>query len=101
MFFGLRGNILESCDFGDSWQTLAVDTLSSLSGAASENDEVVIVGNSGAVLVRDGNGEFTVHDHSSGVDFSSVISMGSGRYLLVGEDGVHEFPESVESGSEG
>ena len=99
LFFGLRGHILESCDFGDSWNEIAVDTLASLSGASTDDGTTVIAGNSGVVLVRSVSGEFSVESHSSGVDFASVISLGDGQFLLVGEDGVHFFPENNESGA--
>ena len=101
VFFGLRGHVLESCDFGDTWVELSVDTLSSLSGAASDGETTVIAGNSGVVLVRDLSGGFSVHTHSSGVDFGAALSLGDGRFLLVGEDGAHYFPETSDSGSEG
>lgn len=93
VFYGLRGHILESCDFGDNWNEVTTDTLSSLSGAAFADGSTVIVGNSGAVLVREGSGDFFVYVHSSGVDFASIVPLGEGRFLLVGEDGVHHFPE--------
>jgi photosystem II stability/assembly factor-like uncharacterized protein len=93
LFFGLRGHILESCDLGESWTELNADTLSSLSGAAYDAGKTIIVGNSGAVLVREGNGPFELMVHSSGVDFGSVLALGNGHFILVGEDGVHRFPE--------
>jgi photosystem II stability/assembly factor-like uncharacterized protein len=92
VFFGLRGHILESCDFGETWSEPEVATLSSLSGAAHADGRTVIAGNSGVVLVRDNAGAFEVSVHPSGVDFSSVIALGDGQFLLVGEDGVHHFP---------
>ena len=95
LFFGLRGHILETCDFGESWSELNVDTLSSLSGATYDADRTIIVGNSGVVLVREGEGPFEVNLHSSGVDFAAVIATGDGGYILVGEDGVHRFPEPL------
>jgi photosystem II stability/assembly factor-like uncharacterized protein len=93
VFFGLRGHILESCDFGESWTELNADTISSLSGAAFDQGSTVIAGNSGVILVREGTGAFSVYTHSSGVDFASILALGDGRFILVGEDGVHHFPE--------
>ena len=93
LFYGLRGHILESCDFGDSWAELKADTISSLSDAAWSDGTTVIVGNSGVVLVREGDGRFKTHVHSRGVDFAGVLALGDGRYLLVGEEGVYSFPE--------
>ncbi len=95
IFFGLRGHIFESCDFGDSWEELTVDTLSSLSGAAFDRGKTLIAGNSGALLIRDGGSPFTVREHSSGVDFAAVLALGDGRFILVGEDGVHRYPEAA------
>lgn len=94
IFYGLRGHVMESCDFGDSWQELDSGTQSSISGAAEDGGMLVLAGNGGAVLSREGSGPFSVHQHSSGVDFAAVLALGDSRFMLVGEDGVHEFPES-------
>lgn len=101
LFFGLRGHVLESCDFGDNWTDVDAGTLTSLSGAVFADGVTVIAGNSGVVLVRNESGEFENHVHSSGVDFASVISLGSGRFALVGEDGVHLFPEGTNTNGRG
>ncbi|MDX1555442.1 MAG: YCF48-related protein [Xanthomonadales bacterium] len=93
LFFGLRGHMLESCDFGDNWEELSAGTLSSLSGATHADGTTIVVGNSGAVLVREAGGRFSVDVHSSGVDFASVLALGGGRFVLVGEDGIHQYPE--------
>ena len=53
-----------------------------------------MVGNSGIVLTREDNGAIRQVLHSSGVDFSSVIVLDDERFLLVGEDGLHFFPEA-------
>ncbi|HKJ17818.1 MAG TPA: YCF48-related protein [Xanthomonadales bacterium] len=94
LFFGLRGHILESCDFGDTWEELNAATMTSLSAAAEHQGRTVIVGNSGVILIRNESGEFSVYTHSSGVDFASIVSLDDGDFLLVGEDGVHRFPEN-------
>ena len=95
LFYGLRGHAMESCDFGSTWKELETGTLSSLSGSAAHDGMLVLAGNGGTVLTRDGNGPFTLYSHSSGVDFSAVVAAGDGHFLLVGEDGVHIFPESA------
>jgi photosystem II stability/assembly factor-like uncharacterized protein len=97
VFFGLRGHLIQSCDRGDTWVELATNTLSSLSGAAEQQGLIVIAGNNGTVLTWAGGG-FTVHKHSSGVDFSTVLPLSGGRFLLVGEEGTHFFPENNGSG---
>jgi len=98
LFYGLRGHIMESCDFGSSWAELESGTESSISGSAEQDGMVLLAANSGTVLTREGGGQFTVHNHSSGVDFAAAISLGDGSFLLVGEDGVHKYPESGSQG---
>ena len=58
-----------------------------------------MVGNSGAVLTRIADA-VTRYTHSSGVDFAAVLPMADGRFLLVGEDGVHWYPESFTGGGD-
>jgi photosystem II stability/assembly factor-like uncharacterized protein len=93
LFYGLRGHVMESCDFGTSWTELDTGSVASISGAAEHEGLVVLASNSGTVLVRDDNHRFIVYHHSSGVDFAAAISVGDGNFLLVGEDGVHRYPE--------
>lgn len=100
--FGLRGNVQESCDGGGSWRQLDTPTQQSLSAGAWFNGELLLAGNGGVVLQRQGNGAFRLYPHSSGVDFASVIHLDDGSWLLVGEAGSHRFPEPAdgeESGS--
>jgi photosystem II stability/assembly factor-like uncharacterized protein len=98
LFYGLRGHVLESCDFGSSWNEVNTDSESSVSGAAEYDDLVVLAANSGVLLIRDDASGFRTYHHTSGVDFASVISMGDGNFLLVGEDGVHRYPETLTEG---
>jgi photosystem II stability/assembly factor-like uncharacterized protein len=98
LFYGLRGHVMESCDFGSSWTELETGSESSISGAAEYGGLVVLAANSGTVLIRDDGGHFSVYHHSSGVDFSAVISLGDGNFLLVGEDGVQKYPETGNNG---
>lgn len=93
VFYGLRGHAMESCDFGHTWTELPTGVQASLTGAAEHQGMVVFAGNSGTILTWAG-GHFTQHTHSSGVDFAAVVPLGGGLFLLVGEDGVHQFPES-------
>ena len=95
LFYGLRGHVLESCDFGASWAEVPTGSESSVSGAAEFEEVVVLGANGGIVLVRDDSSNFRIYHHSSGVDFSAVISLGDGNFLLTGEDGVHRYPEVV------
>ncbi len=93
LMFGLRGHVQQSCDFGASWWLQSSGTTASLSDGVSDGGTVVLVGNAGTVLVREAGGDFQVYSHSSGVDFAAVLAIGAGRFILVGEDGTHEFPE--------
>ena len=94
VFYGLRGHAMESCDFGDSWTTLDTGTLSSIAGAAFSGNVLLLAANSGTVLTRVADGPIELYQHSSGVDFAAAIGNQSGGFLLVGEDGVHHFPET-------
>jgi photosystem II stability/assembly factor-like uncharacterized protein len=99
LFYGLRGHIMESCDFGTNWTELETQTESSISGAAKHEGLTVLAANSGTLLIRDDSGQFKSYHHSSGVDFSAALSLGDGSFLLVGEDGVHQYPEIVNGGN--
>jgi photosystem II stability/assembly factor-like uncharacterized protein len=98
LFYGLRGHVLESCDFGTSWTEVDTGSESSISGAAFHDGMVLLAANSGVVLTREDGGQFNTYHHSSGVDFSAAISLGDGNFLLVGEEGVHKYPESANKG---
>ena len=94
IFLGLRGHAMESCDFGMSWQELETGTEASLSGVAERDGQLIMVGNSGTVVTRV-DGVLSRDIHSSSVDFAAVLPLDDGRFLLVGEDGVHWYPESL------
>jgi len=96
LFYGLRGHVMESCDFGSSWTELETGSESSISDATEYEGLVLLAANSGTLLIKDDGGQFSVYHHSSGVDFAAVISLGDGNFLLVGEDGVHQYPEKGE-----
>jgi len=100
LFYGLRGHVLQSCDFGTSWVEVTTGTESSISGAAEYDDLVLLAANSGIVLLRNDSSGFRVYRHSSGVDFASAISLGDGSFLLTGEEGVHAYPEADARGGE-
>lgn len=100
IFFGLRGHAMESCDFGDSWTELDTGSQSSISGAVFNNDTLLLAANSGTILTRQQGGPFVIHAHSSGVDFAAAISTNEGGFLLVGEGGVHHYPEGPPEGDQ-
>lgn len=93
LFFGLRGHVMESCDIGTSWTEIETGTESSISGAAQNEGFTLLAANSGTILTKDDGGPFRVYHHSSGVDFASALALGGTGFLLVGEGGVHRYPE--------
>jgi len=98
LFYGLRGHVMESCDFGDSWTELETGSEASISGAVMLDGMVLLAANSGTLLAREGDGEFTIYHHSSGGDFSAALPLEDGSFLLVGEDGIHRYPETGRQG---
>lgn len=97
---GLRGHAQESCEDIMVWEEIETGTDATLSGSAWDGENLVLVGNSGAVLTRRPDGSFSGTFHSSGVDFAAAIADGPGRFILVGEDGVHRYPEAAAGGDE-
>ena len=98
LFYGLRGHVMGSCDFGSSWVEQPTGSESSISGAAIHDGLVLLAANSGSVLTRDNGGLFSVYHHSSGVDFAAALSLGDGTFLLTGENGVYKYPEESDTG---
>lgn len=96
LFYGLRGHALQSCDEGDTWVELETGTEASISDGAEHDGRVVLAANSGTVLVRDDGSRWQEYIHSSGVDFAAVVALDDGTFLLVGEDGVFQYPEPDE-----
>ncbi len=94
LFYGLRGHILRSCDGGDSWEELDSGSEDTLAGGTSHANGVLMVGNSGVIVEYRNGGGISLHNHSSGVDFSTAITQENGGFLLVGEDGIHRYPET-------
>lgn len=95
-FYGLRGHVMESCDFGSSWTELETHSKSSISGAARHDGLIVMAANSGTLIIRDNGGVFTTYHHSSSGDFAAILALGDGSFMLVGEDGVNKYPETAD-----
>jgi photosystem II stability/assembly factor-like uncharacterized protein len=93
MVFGLRGHAQQSCDTGESWTELDTGTESSITDAVYVDGRTILVGNSGLVLIHDGDGNFSTGHHSSGVDFAAIVDAGAGQFLMAGEGGIHHYPE--------
>lgn len=100
LFYGLRGHLLRTCDEGDSWDELQSGTENTLAGGTAYSEGVLMVGNSGVILDYRNGGEIAASYHSSGVDFSTALELGNKRFLLVGEDGIHSWPEDTAGGQQ-
>jgi photosystem II stability/assembly factor-like uncharacterized protein len=95
LLFGLRGHLLHSCDAGGQWDELDTGTQASLSGGFNLADGYILAGNSGTVVEGNPDGSISASLHPGGVDFAAVIDNGPGRFLLIGEDGVHDWPPAA------
>jgi photosystem II stability/assembly factor-like uncharacterized protein len=95
--YGLRGNMLESRDAGDSWQSIDTGTeLSLMGGAALSNGGAVVVGANGVVLHRpSGASPFsrTTYENSDNETpvLAGVIPFGGLTMIVSGERGIGRF----------
>lgn len=93
--FGLRGNVFESTDLGDTWKAIDSGTEQTLQGGAVLADGgAVLVGSNGVVLVRRNAGApFEQHKFADAGVLSEVIPVGggSGQLVVVGERGIGRF----------
>lgn len=91
--YGLRGNVLESTDLGDTWTAIDTGTTTSLMGGyALPGGGAILVGGNGLVLVRkDGDSPFVrgEYETESGetASLAGVIPAGDDAYLVVGDRG--------------
>lgn len=93
--FGLRGNLLRSADFGDTWTSIELPgergpLQATLAAASLLNDgSLVLVGNAGSVLrSSDGGQSFKVFNRADHIALSGVTGNGRGELILVGQGGV-------------
>ena len=92
--FGLRGNIYESDDLGDSWRKLDSGITSSLiGGQALANGGAILVGSNGVVLMRkDAASPFVLSNFQNAAGETPVLAnafdAGNGQFLLIGDKGV-------------
>lgn len=95
--YGLRGNVLESHDLGESWT--AVDTgvgTSLMGGQALPGGGAILVGANGVVLHRpDGDSPFTEtrFEMASGEtpNLTGVMPAGDAGFIVVGDKGAGQF----------
>jgi photosystem II stability/assembly factor-like uncharacterized protein len=91
--FGMRGHLFRSDNAGDSWTQIRTDVTAMLmSGTRLPNDAVVITALAGVLLVStDGGHTFSVQQQADRKGMSSALLV-DGRFITVGEGGVHTRP---------
>ncbi len=91
--FGLRGNVFQSTDQGQSWYPLEVDTLSTFNGGRVMSDGSVILVANGGILARreKDSDDFVVHQVAKGQDLVDVVEGKPGQYWVVGSHGVQDI----------
>ncbi|MEO0421176.1 MAG: YCF48-related protein [Pseudomonadota bacterium] len=89
--FGLRGNIYRSTDRGEQWQRIDVANQASLTaGTHLADGRVVLVGNSGAILVSADHGRtFSVSYREDRLSLSGVAAADPSHVVVVGAAGIH------------
>lgn len=88
--FGLQGNLFRSTDQGESWQQIKSPTDSTLmSGVFLTGRNVVLVGNSGAILYsRDDGNTFELQQMKDRLSIVSIQANAQGKLVMVGQGGV-------------
>ena len=87
--FGLRGHIQKSCDFGDTWDEIPVDSQQTLMGGKIAEDGSAILVGAGATKMRlypDGSIERDADQLGS--DYAALALAEDDGLVIVGEDGV-------------
>jgi len=88
--FGLRGTLLYSTDYGQSWQSLKSPTEATINrGYLNQSGQPVLVGNGGAILRAPTlAGPYTVTYESDRQGLMGARVYPDDSYLLIGESGV-------------
>jgi photosystem II stability/assembly factor-like uncharacterized protein len=103
LVFGLRGNVFRSADGGDQWRRIDAGTEASLmAGATLPDGRIVLVGNSGAVVIsEDGGRSFTATYREDRNSLSGVVPADEAHLVVVGAGGVHRIPVPAPEGTAG
>lgn len=90
---GLRGNTFVSFDRASTWVPMNTGVDYSLAcGTIFEGGNVVLAGSGGTVAISlDGGQTFTSQTLASRSSISSVVATQSGKFIMVGQGGVHHF----------
>lgn len=87
--FGLRGHIQKSCDFGDNWDEIPVDSQQTLMGGKIADDGSAILVGAGATKMRlYPDGRIERDADQLGSDYAGLALAEDGGLVMVGEDGV-------------
>lgn len=95
--FGMRGNIYETYDLGDTWNAVDTDTdLSLMGGSAYGNGGFVLVGSNGIVIIRDSANATPVkrvftNDRDETPVLADVAVRQNRSLVLSGDKGVDNF----------
>jgi photosystem II stability/assembly factor-like uncharacterized protein len=94
LVFGLRGNVFRSVDKGETWAAVDAGTEASITaGTMLPGGRIVLVGNSGAVLVSDDHGRsFRLDYRDDRLSLSGVAAVDGSHVIVVGAGGVDRLP---------
>jgi hypothetical protein len=90
--FGLGSALYQSSDMGLTWHALNSPIEATYAGGTvTEDGNTVLVGPAGVVVVIDGaDSSFQLHPQANRKNHSTVLSLGSGSYVLVGAGGANK-----------
>lgn len=103
LVFGLRGNLFQSTDLGESWVKVETKTNASLTaGVMVNDDEYLLLGSAGLQLWGTGSSPNTqLHYNSKRTHYSSVTLSRGGKLIATGERGIEPIEsENMKSWSE-
>jgi len=87
--FGLRGHIQKSCDFGNNWDEIPVDSQQTLMGGKITRDGAALLVGAGATKLRlYPDGRIERDADQLGSDYAAVALAEDDGLVIVGEDGV-------------
>jgi photosystem II stability/assembly factor-like uncharacterized protein len=88
--FGLRGNTFKSSDLGKNWKVVPNEGGATLNdGAVADDGRIMLVGNSGAVLLSTNGGEsFRPYFRDDREGVMDVVPLSGTNLLVLGEGGV-------------
>lgn len=97
--FGLQGHLFRSDDLGETWRAIKSGTDQSLNSAELLPDgTIVVVGNSGVLLVSDDQGQsFKRYIRSDRFSLVGVTHVAKNQLLSVGQAGVHIMTKKGEA----